>query len=92
MTITAIQMRILSARKEQAKKLIEYIEGQITTVATNGEWSYKIYKDEASRKFQLAHLSPSQFEDLFRDVAGQLMRLGFNVQAFNNKLLIDWRK
>lgn len=85
-------MRVLSARKEQANKLLEYIEAQIRTVATNGEWSYKIYKDDVQRRFQLAHLAPVQFEELFRDVSKTLGVVGFNVQTFPNKLLINWRK
>lgn len=89
--ITAVQMRVLAARKESANKLLGYIEQQIRTVATNGEWSYKIYKDDVQRRFQLAHLTPAQFEELFRDVSKTLMTCGFNVQAFPNKLLIDWR-
>lgn len=68
------------------------MEEQIKIVATNGEWSYKIYKDDVQRRFQLAHLTPQQFEELFRDISKKLIELGFNVQAFPNKLLINWRK
>ena len=88
--ITAIEARVLANRKTMLNEVIHTYDKEIRTVASNGQTELKVYHDAIIRKHKLSYMSKQQTEEFFRSISVQLQNLGYNVNGFDNKLVIDW--
>ena len=88
--ITAIQARLIAARKSVRQSLEDDIDAQIVVLSRNGQTELKYYFDHAQRKFPIKHLSPQEIKILFKEIGDKLQVLGYRVYPWPNKLEIHW--